>query len=49
MNWAMNLGVSVEFETGSNLIRLSFANGRLGAFPSNLRSTKIHFGYLARF
>jgi hypothetical protein len=49
MNWAMNLGISVEFETGSNLIRLSFANGRLGAFPSNLRSTKIHFGYLARF
>jgi hypothetical protein len=46
---AFGFGVFAELEIGSNLIQISLANGFSKSFPFNFQTTKIHFGYVARF
>lgn len=46
---AASVGVVAEIEAGSNLIRISLANGFSKSLPFDYQTTKIHFGYVARF
>lgn len=46
---ASGFGIAAEFEAGKNLIQISLANGWMKGLPFELRSSKIHFGYLALF
>lgn len=46
---AVGFGVIAEFEAGSNLIQLAMANGWMKGLRPELSSSKIHFGYVARF
>ena len=46
---ALGFGVSVELDFGSNSVQLSIANGIVSGIPLDLQTTKIHFGYVARF
>jgi len=46
---AIGFGFFSEFEIGSNLIQITFANGFSENLPFDFQATKIHFGYVARF
>jgi hemolysin activation/secretion protein len=46
---ALGFGVSIELDFGSNSVQLSIANGIVSGIPLDLQTTKIHFGYIARF
>ena len=41
--------IAAEIEAGNNLIRISLANGFSKSLPFDYQTTKIHFGYVARF
>ncbi len=46
---AASVGIAAEIEAGNNLIRISLANGFSKSLPFDYQTTKIHFGYVARF
>jgi len=46
---AVSVGIVAEIEAGNNLIRISLANGFSNSLPFDYQTTKIHFGYVARF
>jgi len=46
---AYSLGFTSEIELGPNLVQISFANGFSKDLPFDFQTTKIHFGYVARF
>lgn len=46
---AASVGIVAEIEAGNNLIRISLANGFSKSLPFDYQTTKIHFGYVARF
>ncbi len=47
--YALGFGIGAEFEAGPNLIQISIANGIMKGLSPELSSSKIHFGYVARF
>jgi hypothetical protein len=47
--FGVGLGISTELDLGANSIQLSIANGIISGNPIDLQTTKIHFGYIARF
>ncbi len=49
LEWAMGFGLATELDLGNNLVQISFANGLIQGIPLDLQTTKIHFGYFARF
>ena len=46
---AMGFGISAEFEAGNNLVQVSVANGLMEGLYPGFSTSKIHFGYVARF
>lgn len=48
-NWAHSFGLGLEIQAGNNEIQIVFANGFTKDFPFDIQTTKIHFGYVARF
>ena len=49
LSTAIGFGFSIEIDIGSNSMQLSIANGVAPGIPFDLQTTKIHFGYVARF
>jgi hypothetical protein len=47
--WALGFGLASEIDIGSNQVRISFAAGMTKDIPLDFQTTKIHFGYYARF
>ncbi len=47
--WALGFGIAAELDLGNNLVRISLANGFTEDIPLDFQTTKIHFGYFARF
>jgi|GEM_PF-2813717 len=48
-NLAFSMGLGLELDLGANQIQLSLANGFSKNAPFDLQTSKIHFGYVARF
>jgi outer membrane protein assembly factor BamA len=46
---ALGIGIGAEWEAGSSLIQLSIASGIMKGLYPGLGTSKIHFGYIARF
>jgi outer membrane protein assembly factor BamA len=46
---AAGFGIQTELGIGNNLVRISLANGFTKDLPFDYQTTKIHFGYVARF
>jgi hypothetical protein len=42
-------GIGMALETKGGLFNMSFAVGKQGGQPLNLRQSKVHFGYLSYF
>lgn len=47
--YALGFGMGAELESGSNLIQISIAGGIMKGLRPGLGTSKIHFGYVARF
>jgi hypothetical protein len=47
--YALGFGMGAELESGPNLIQVSIAGGIMKGLMPGLGSSKIHFGYVARF
>lgn len=47
--WVHSIGIGLEIQAGNNDIQIAFANGFAKEIPFDIQTTKIHFGYVARF
>jgi outer membrane protein assembly factor BamA len=47
--YALGTGIGAEWEAGSSLIQVSLASGFMKGLNPGLGTSKIHFGYVARF
>ncbi len=48
-NYGLGIGSGISIDSKAGIFSLSFAVGKLGNYPFRLSTTKIHFGYVARF
>jgi hypothetical protein len=49
LDFAMGFGFATEVDLGNNFVQISIANGFMKDFLFDIQTTKIHFGYIARF
>lgn len=49
LKWLFSAGFGLELDLGFNRINLSLANGFSKDVPFDIQTSKIHFGYVARF
>lgn len=47
--WVYSFGTGIELEVNKNLVQISLANGFSKGVPLDFQTSKIHFGYVARF